>query len=173
MNQFSIRPLSISDANRMIEWMHNEEVTRYLKLHGATASFEDAISFIENAKDESANIHRAIVDQNDIYLGTVSLKNIDLIKKEAEYAIAMHPDGIGTGASKAGTELILKLAFEDLKLNRIYLNVLSDNVRAVKFYYKLGFVLYDKTKISFKGKEKVLLWFEKIKQQNPDNSTCC
>jgi diamine N-acetyltransferase len=72
----------------------------------------------------------------------------------------MHPEAIGTGAAKKGTELILRYGFEVLELCRIYLNVLNENERAVRFYEKLGFIYTRSTMIDFKGREKELRWYD-------------
>ena len=158
--QFILRPLIESDAVGMLEWMHDEDTTRYLRLNGKDATMEDALRFINNAKDESVNLHRAISDENGSYLGTVSLKNIDKDKKEAEYAISLHPRARGTGAAFTATEKIIDAAFKDLKLERVYLNVLEENKRAVRFYNKFGFDYFEKTDTVFGGKSMTLLWYE-------------
>jgi len=158
--KFFLRPLIASDAAGMLEWMHDEDTTRYLRLNGKDATMEDALRFINNAKDESVNLHRAISDENGNYLGTVSLKKIDIDKKEAEYAISLHPRARGTGAAFAATEKIIDTAFEDLELERVYLNVLEENKRAVKFYNKFGFDYFKKTDTDFGGKSMTLLWYE-------------
>lgn len=161
-NNFSIRKLKSADAERMLEWMHDDDITKHLRLNGRNATKDDVLLFIENAKDESINLHRAVVNQSDDYLGTISLKNIDQEKKEAEYAIAMHPVALGTGAAFVASEQILKVAFEQLGLQRVYLNVLEENERAVRFYTKLsalGFKLEKQTTMEFHGTEKKLLWY--------------
>ena len=100
---------------------------------------DDVISFIEKAQNESKDIHMAATDDNDRYLGTVSLKNINYNDKNAEYAISLHKDAVGSGVAKFATEEIIKIAFTKLNLERIYLNVFSDNSRAINFYNKMGF----------------------------------
>lgn len=134
---FSLRPLQMKDAVRMLEWMRDETVTEFLRIGGKNTSLEDVQKFIASAQDESENLHRAIVDENDVYYGTVSLKHIDHEKGEAEYAIAMHMDGIGTGASSAANRLILDYACK-LGFKRVYLYVSPENRRAVRFYEKNG-----------------------------------
>ena len=42
-------------------------------------------------------------DQDDEYLGTISLKNIDLKNKNAEYAISTRKKARGTGANQQAT----------------------------------------------------------------------
>lgn len=156
---YQIRPLKPEDADRMVEMMRDAQTTRYLQIGGPDYTKETALRFISQTTDESRHLHRAVVDAEDVYQGTISLKNIDSEKKEAEYAISMHPAAQGTGAAKAATALILKLAFEERNLNRVYLNVLEENQRANKFYRKVGFGYTHTTRMEFHGEEKSLNWY--------------
>lgn len=157
---FSLRPLCLDDADRMLEWMRDSDITRYLRIGGPDTKRETVEGFIRSCVDERENLHRAVVSADGEYLGTVSLKHIDHEKKEAEYAISMHPSALGTGASAAASTLIVKLAFEELGLERVYLNVLEENLRAVKFYRKFGFKYTHTTDLDVGGEQKPLLWFE-------------
>ena len=68
---------------------------------------------------------------------------------------------LGTGASHYGTQAVLKIAFEELELNRVYLNVLEENVRANRFYEKAGF-RYEGTfreHLLVNGKYRDLKWY--------------
>ncbi|MBQ7083599.1 MAG: GNAT family N-acetyltransferase [Oscillospiraceae bacterium] len=173
-HNYILRPLVEADAERMLEWMHDEDVTRFLKLNGKNATIEDTKRFIKSAQNERETVHRAICDVSGIYLGTISLKNIDKKKKEAEYAIAMHPSAIGTGAAKDASRQIFRFAFENLGLSRVYLNVLKENARAVRFYNKLsefGLSYYASSEMDFKGENKELLWYEVINPEIKDAVT--
>ena len=161
---FSLRPLQQKDAPRMLEWLQNAEVTEYLTLNSEDMTLGDAQRFILAAGNESVNLHRAIVDEGDVYLGTISLKNIDAAKKEGEYAITMHPSAMGRGAAYAASTMIIRLAFEELLLRRVYLNVLRLNVRAVRLYEKLGFSYTHSSTMDFHGEDSELMWFELIKE---------
>jgi diamine N-acetyltransferase len=86
------------------------------------------------------NLHYAIIDQDDdVYLGTVSLKNIDIENGTAEYAIVVRREAQGHGVAHKATELILKKAFFEIGLRRVYLSVYSNNYSAIKLYEKCGF----------------------------------
>ena len=156
---FKLRPLQPKDADRMVEMMHDAQTIRYLQIGGPNYTKETALRFIEHSSNESENLHRAVVDSNDVYQGTISLKNIDPEKMDAEYAISMHPDVQGKGAAKAATELILKVAFEEKKLQTVYLNVLDINIRANKFYLKNGFRYTHSTTMVFDNEEQKLNWY--------------
>lgn len=71
-----MRKLEKRDANYMLEWMQDDDLIKYLKKDFKNMSIDDCERFIQNAKDMKAEIHRAIVDENNIYMGTVSLKHI-------------------------------------------------------------------------------------------------
>ncbi len=135
-----IRRLMEKDAIYMLEWMKDPEITKNFRVNFSEFSLKDAQSFIKNSFDEK-NQHFAFVDDQDMYLGTVSLKNISQLDKNAEYAIVTRKSAQGTGAAKRATEETLKYAFENLRLRKIYLNVLSENDRARCFYKKMGFEL--------------------------------
>lgn len=143
----------------MVEMMHDEQTIRYLQIGGPSYTEETARRFIAQTADESVNLHRAVVDENNVYHGSISLKNIDMEKLEAEYAISMHPDAQGKGAAAAATVQILDIAFQELGLNRVYLNVLKENERANKFYQKFGFQFTHSGSMTFHGEDKELNWY--------------
>ena len=133
-----LRKLKDKDVYLMLEWMHDPEVNKNFRFDFASMTEEKALDFISNSFDEK-NQHFAIVDFNDNYLGTISLKNISEIDKNAEYAIVTRKEVWGSGVAKKATAEILHYAFNELNLHRIYLNVLDENIRANKFYRKVGF----------------------------------
>ena len=156
---YSLRPLMEKDGLRMVEMMHDAVTTQYLQIGGPSYTLETALGFIAITADETENLHRAVVDGDDVYQGSVSLKHIDPVKKEAEYAISMHPQAQGKGAAKAGSKGILDIAWS-LGLNRVYLNVLEENERANRFYQKFGFCYTHTTDFEFRGQIKRLNWYE-------------
>lgn len=135
-----LRQLEIKDANKMLEWMHNKDVVRYFRFDSMNMTYEDVLSFIEKSHATEKNKHFAVIDENDEYMGTISLKNIDVENCNAEYAICLHTAAIGKNVAKEATNMILDYAFNTLQLQKVYLNVLADNVRAIKFYEKYGFI---------------------------------
>lgn len=134
-----LRKLEEKDARYMLEWMHDEDINQFFRFDAANMTYEDAIKYIENVNLKEDEVHYAIVDDNDEYLGTISLKHVDYENKKAEYAISTRKKAHGTGVAMKATYEIFRIAFEELGLNKVYLNVLSVNKRANKFYEKAGF----------------------------------
>ena len=160
-----LRKLQEKDAQGMLEWMHDSNVTKVLQKDFANMTLENCISFIQSAQDTTEDMHMAICDNDDIYQGTVSLKHIDTKNKNAEYAISMRSSAQGNGFAGYGTKEILRIAFEELGLEKVYLNVLADNPRAIHFYEKMQFqkeAVFEKHIIK---EEPIDLWWYRIFRQ--------
>lgn len=133
-----LRTLEKKDAPFMLEWMKDEEVTRYLQIGGKEKDICDCIAFIESSRKCVDSVHMAIVDETDEYQGTVSLKDINREAGYAEFAIVMRGGCMGRGAAKEAMKQIMQYAFKNLKLDRVYWNVLQENTRAIRLYNKMG-----------------------------------
>lgn len=137
-----LRKLKKRDAEGMLEWMHDPEIQKNFQMDTLHKTYEDVVQFIQSASDKAAygkSMHYAITDEKDEYLGTISLKDIDMTARKAEYAIALRKKAHGKGVGMAATRELLRIAFEEIGLERVYLNVLSENERAIHLYEKCGF----------------------------------
>lgn len=129
-----LRNLQLKDAEYMLEWMHDPTVVMKLRTNFNRMTIEDCESFIRTAQVDTKNLHMAIVDENDEYMGTVSLKNI--YGEQAEFAITVRKLAMGKGYAQFGMKEILRKGLEELDLNLIYWCVDPENTRARRFYYK-------------------------------------
>ncbi|MFV0382295.1 MAG: GNAT family N-acetyltransferase [Breznakia sp.] len=134
-----LRKLQNKDAPLMLEWMHEEKNKKIFQVDFESKTLADVQAFIQDSFSDT-NHNFAIVDESDEYVGTITLKNIDMKNRHGEYAISLRNKAHGQGVAKAATALLLQYAFEDLDLNRVYLCVQENNERAKTFYEKFGFV---------------------------------
>lgn len=134
-----LRPLRIGDASGILEWMNDQDISQNLNIQDSQKNLESILKFIESAQTSFPHVHKAIVDEKDQYLGTVSLKNIHPVHGHAEFAIVLRKQALGKGYGKIAIQAILKLAQDELKLHKIYLNVLKTNVIAKHVYESAGF----------------------------------
>lgn len=174
-----LRTLKSKDVEGMFEWMHDPTVQQYFQRPMNKQSKCDILSFIESNEIDIGNIksnvlsrdnndlHFAVVDDYDDYCGTISLKNINFNNLNAEYAISMRKKTHGTGLALEATSELLKVAFIDLGLRKVYLNVLESNKRAVSFYEKVGFRLEGKARdhIIIGEKYETLLWYSIFREE--------
>lgn len=162
-----LRSLEEKDAKGMLEWMTDKEITQYMQAEFANRTIEDCLEFINKSHNDENNKHFAVCNDADEYLGTISLKNISKRDKSAEYAVIFRKCSLGTGVSLAATKELLRRAFEEIGLNRVYLDVLCENQRAIKFYDKVGFVEEGIWKQHFflKGQYHDIMWLRMLKEE--------
>ena len=159
-SKFRLRPLEAKDAPGMLEWMTDPAIARFFRFDASKMTLESCRAFIAGAGEQVNCRHWCIAGGDDEYLGTISLKEID--GDSAEYAISTRSCAHGTGAAMAATRQILDIAFGELGLDRVYLNVLTDNGRANAFYRKAGFQFThtEESALEIRGQLKDLNWYE-------------
>lgn len=134
-----LRDLELKDAPLMLEWMHDESVVEKLRGNFRKKTIGDCENFINASRNKEKDIHLAIVNDENEYMGTVSLKSIDRVNNSAEFAITVRKAAMGRGYSWYGMEEIIRLAFEEYGLESVYWCVSRENDRAVRFYDKHNF----------------------------------
>lgn len=170
-----LRTLERKDCDGMIEWMHDEEIARSFQKNMKDKTRADVLNFIASAKSiplDGEDMHYAIVDEADEYLGTISLKSINLKDGNAEYAISTRKKVWGKGVAQKATKELLNIAFKELNLEKVYLNVLSDNVRAIRLYEKCGFQPEGEFRnhLYLEGKYKNLKWYAILRKEYMKNN---
>ena len=145
----NLRKLELKDAVFMLEWMHDISVVENLQGNFLEKTISDCREFIQKSWTDECNLHMAVADGWDTYMGTVSLKNIDRKNACAEFAIVMRSAAMGKGFSKSAMEEILRIGFDEMGLKRIYWYVSEENKRAVRFYDKNGYHQADKGGLEF------------------------
>lgn len=82
-----------------------------------------------------------IIKYKDIPVGMLSLYNISLENKTAEFGRLMIGDDKyrRRGIALKATQMILEYAYDVLGLNNIYLKVYTNNSKAINLYKKCGF----------------------------------
>lgn len=153
-----LRKLDQKDAQWMFEWMHDVSVVANMQADFAHKTIMDCKAFISLSQNTSKNMHLAIVDEMDEYMGTVSLKNIE--KKQAEFAIAIRKKAMGKGYSKYGMKEIIRIGMEELGLQKIYWYVSPDNKRAIRFYEKNGYQRVNKEFVGcdYSGMSEIIIF---------------
>lgn len=137
-----LRALELSDVEKLIKWRNDLEVTSWL---GGNTFFVSKLrenEWVKNAiLNDDKDIRLAIcLKNNNEYIGNINLTSINWINRSAEYSIMIGDrNQWGKGLGKEATLLILKYAFEELNLNRVYLTVRADNEKAKSLYEKSGF----------------------------------
>lgn len=157
----NLRKLQLKDAPFMLEWMHDPTVVEYMQTEFVAKTLDDCILFIKESWYDKRNLHLAIVDDWDMYMGTVSLKNIHNFS--AEFAITVRKNAMGKGYSRYGMQEIFNLGKKQKGLRSVYWCVSPENKRAIRFYDKNGYQKIDKKIVNHEGytidKANSFIWY--------------
>ena len=93
--------------------------------------------FIQKLESDREMLYFLVKKKHDI-IGSINFSNIAK-KESAELGIYSNPFNKNKGLGEILIEVVLQFACEKLDLNKIYLEVYSDNDRAINFYNKCGF----------------------------------
>lgn len=131
-----LRTLQLEDAPYMLEWMHDIDVVKYMGTNFSKKTIEDCRKFILSSQNSDIDCNLAVTNDQDEYMGTVSLKHINEEEKSAEFAITIRKCAMGQGFSSYAMTAIFEHAYHNLGLRIVYWCVKKENRRAVRFYDK-------------------------------------
>lgn len=152
----------------MLEWMHDKSVVEDLRTNFLNKTIEDCENFIKKSWNDKENWNVAIADENDIYMGTVSLKQIK--EKSAEFGITVRACAMGKGYAIGAMKEALRVAFEERGLEMVYWCVSPENKRAVRFYDKNEFTRIEADKLDMiegytQEQIKAYVWYLELRGQ--------
>ncbi len=135
----TIRPVTEADSDNIIKWRNNPEVSKKF-IHRAPLTRESQ-SIYYNTKVKTGEVAQFIISCDNIDVGCVYIRDIDTANRKGEFGIFIGDvNYFGKGIGTAATKLILQHAFTTLNLNKVFLRVFTENVRAIKSYEKSGFI---------------------------------
>ena len=137
-----LRALSEEDTANIVRWRNKDSVRKnlytqtllteeqHLRYFRDVVAAGKCVQYIISAEEEGR-----ICD-----VGTVFIKKIDRENRKGEFGIFIGEEAFrGKGIAGQAVEQILKIAFTELQLNRVYLSVMADNIPAIRAYRKAGF----------------------------------
>lgn len=137
-----LRPMTYDDTELIVKWRNHEAVRRnfvYQELFTREGHENWIRTMIETGKAVQMIICEIGTDKP---IGSVYMRDIDRQHSKAEYGIFIGEDcargrGYGTGAAR----LMIRYAFEQEKLHKLFLRAYADNTAAIRSYEKAGFTI--------------------------------
>ncbi len=151
--QYFVRSLAVSDLDGpYISWFEDQEVCKYNSHGKMLNSYEYYNSYIRSANGLSSLVW-AICHNSEGHVGNVSLQNISLINRSAEFSIIIgekkhHGKGVGYSA---GIKMLMH-AFKKLNLHRVYCGTAETNYGMCKLALSLG--------MREEGRRREQLWLD-------------
>ena len=129
-----IRKLTKEDLY-FLNSVRNECAEKYLH-DSRTFSIQDSYKWFE-----TTNTEYYLILYNDVSIGYFRLSNYSDVNKNIYIGADLHKDWRGQGLAYESYCKFIPFIFETYNLNKITLEVLSNNLVAINLYKKLGFVL--------------------------------
>lgn len=136
-----LRAISMKDANLLMELINDAETEKMLGGSSFPVSLEGQEKWI-SAQTGRIDVLRCIValKENEEGIGTVILSDIDTKNGVAQVHIKMDKQrGRGKGYGTDALNAIVNYAFDEMRLNCIYADVLEYNTVSQKLFEKCGF----------------------------------
>lgn len=136
-----LRPLTIKDAPLLLAASQDDEI-RYVTATKAIFTLEQIQQHLKIINNDSTRYDFAIcLNSNNKMIGELSVFEIDQENKRAGFRISMSSLKLtGKGYGSEALQLTLHLVFNELRLNRLQLEVYSHNANGIAAYKKAGFV---------------------------------
>lgn len=137
-----LRPLEARDMPAYVAGINDTEVGAYAG-YRMPFSLEQATAWhtrtLEQSRSGEGYFFAVCELGDDRFVGTTWLKEVHQLDGNAELAIYMDRDHIGSGWGTDAQRVLLAFGFGTLGLERISLIVNAGNARAIRSYEKVGF----------------------------------
>ena len=140
--RLELRPVTESDAERILEYRNRPDVTRWLiRTEVDPEAFRAACRAAEDDPDD----HTVAVVLDGLVIGTVSLELSDGMgqpgmpaRTEALLGYIVDPDHSGRGYASEAVEAVVDHSFRTLGVRRITAGCFADNAASVRILEKVG-----------------------------------
>ena len=127
------------DIQLQVLEIRNEEHIREWMITQDSISAEDHFNWIEQLKSDQSQICLIILDEENVPVGSINLKKINKLNKNAElgfYKASKHNE---KGLMTKGLCTIIDYSFSVLGLEKIYTEVFEGNIKSINIHKKLMF----------------------------------
>jgi RimJ/RimL family protein N-acetyltransferase len=134
-----LRAIERSDIPAFLRWLNDPEVRRHVSRVLPISQAEEERWFEGLLGDDSRHIFAVDTSEGE-HIGSCGLHDLDWKNRNAVCGIVIGDksrwnQGYGTDALRT----LLRFAFEELNLHRVFLHVYGFNQRAIRCYEKVGF----------------------------------
>ncbi len=140
--QVRLRPREVTDLERVYTWINDPEVTRFLDSGRYPISRADERRWLEeHPRNNYANgVGLAIETKDGAHIGNIDLMRVRPEDRKAGLGIMIgEKDYWSNGYGTDAIIVLLRFAFGEMNLHRVWLTVDTSNERAVACYRKCGF----------------------------------
>ena len=136
------RPLSQKHLSlAYVNWLNDIEVNTYLE-SGGNYTIQLLADFLKEQEQKDILFWAIHLKDSNKHIGNIKIDPINNELNSGEYGVLMgDKTNWGKGFANEASNRIIKYCFEELKLAKITLGVIENNIKAVSLYKKIGFII--------------------------------
>ena len=127
-----------------VNWINDPEVNMYLETRG-NYTVELLKTYIEEQYKNEVLFWAIHLKDSNKHIGNIKIDPINIETNSGEYGILMGDKlNWGKGFAKEASIRIIEYCFEEIKLSKITLGVIEDNIKAASLYKNMGFSIHER-----------------------------
>ncbi|MBI5227913.1 GNAT family N-acetyltransferase [Candidatus Micrarchaeota archaeon] len=137
-----LRPINTEDIKgHYPSWMNDPQVTKFLESRFLDNSIENIRTFVENiSKNPDILFLAIVVKEGNQHIGNIKLGPVNRHHRSAELGILIgEKNQWGKGYATEAIGILVRYAFEELKLHKITAGCYANNLGSMAAFKKVGF----------------------------------
>lgn len=126
-------------VNDYLKMVNDKEIQAFIGLRDMTISFDDEMAWIKEKMEEGSNTFSMIEKSTNEYIGNIEIMHIE--NNIGELGICITKEKCDKHFGTEAIKRFLEYSYNELKLDKVFLNVHGDNKRAIKCYENVGFII--------------------------------
>lgn len=134
-------PLNVDHVSYIARWKSDSTLAHLLMAIPQVCSLEEAENWIRKNNNSPNQYLRGIINVTDNkIIGVARLMFIDKLNGNAKVGLYLGDIAFrGKGFGEMALRQLLVVAFTELNLHRVFLEVMDENIGAIRLYQKVGF----------------------------------
>lgn len=132
-----LRGITHENASLIYQWVNREDLRDLTGTLYPVSEYEHDNWMKAVTTDSKQKLFS--IYMNEKCIGTIGLKNMDFINRNAELFIAIGENSEIPGRGTDAVNTLVNYCFMHLNFHKIYLHVFESNKRAIRCYEKAGF----------------------------------
>lgn len=150
-----VRRLDEHDLQLRVDWMNNPKVFKSMHFE-VPVLIDNTKNWYERNLCNDNRVDLVFVEDGAI-VAFGGLTGINRATNKAELYIFVNPESQKGGIGTRATKELCKYGFEEMGLEKIYLETNEDNIVAQRVYEKCGFVLEGKLRNEYRSADGALM----------------
>ena len=137
-----LKPLNLSFLSQeYVDWMNDSHVNEFLS-SGGDYSLEKLKFFLIEVEQKDILFWAINIKNSSKHIGNIKIDPVEIKHGICEYGIMMgDKNQWGKGFAYEASRLVIDFCFKNLGLRKMNLGVVESNLKAVRLYEKLNFVI--------------------------------